>query len=345
MSGVGFSHSDPGLTRSSIGMMIGGSATMRSSPSTSSARLANTRVLSRVRALATISSVTLASSLLTRLTRTALLTILSSIPASRCSYHASRVPHPGGPAHPVPVLGDPGHDHGTAVGRGEAAVAAHDLEARRQPLHVPLPRAGEGLVEIVDVEEHPPFRRAEQAEVRQVGVTAQLHGDPGDRGCRQVGCHDQRGAPVEREGGDQHPPVPDRDQLRHPARRPAPRAARSGRDGPARAPTGRGSTVAPAPGRPGPWRCARLRSGAPAARSTRTGRPPARVARSSGESGCAGLSITPPAARYLHGKGRAAQRESQTVAAWPSGGAVPVTLAFPERRPARRDADPAGEVF
>ena len=91
MSGAGFSHSDPGLTRSSIGMMIGGSATMRSSPSTSSVRLANTRMLSRVLALATISSFALASSLVTRLIRTSLRTILSSIPASRCWYHASRL--------------------------------------------------------------------------------------------------------------------------------------------------------------------------------------------------------------------------------------------------------------
>ena len=219
MSGVGSSHSDPGRTRSSIGMMTGGSATMRSSPSTSSARLANTRVLSRVLALAAISSIARASLLPTRLTRTSLRTSLSSIPASKCSYHASRLPIPAARRIRLRYSCDPGHDDGAAVGRGEAAVASHDLEAGREPLHVPLPRAGERLVEVVDVEQHLPLGRAEQAEVRQVGVTAQLHGDPAYRGRRQVGRHDQRGAPVEGERRDQHPPVADRDQVGYPARR------------------------------------------------------------------------------------------------------------------------------
>src|SRR5271170_8105368 len=127
--------------------------------------------------------------------------------------------HPGGPAHPAPVFLDPGHDHGAAVVREEAAVTPHDLKARRQALHVPLPRSREGLVEIVDVEQHPPLGRAEQAEIRQVSVTAQLHGDPRHRGRRQVGRHDQRPAPVERERRGQHPPVADRDQFGYPGRR------------------------------------------------------------------------------------------------------------------------------
>src|SRR5580700_5185932 len=130
-----------------------------------------------------------------------------------------QAPHPGGPAHPAPVFPDPGHDHGAAVLRREAAVTSHDLEARRQPLHVPLPRSREGLVEIVDVEQHPPLGRAEQAEIRQVGVTAQLHGDPGHRGGRQVGRHDQRRTPVERERRGEHPPVADRNQFGYPGRR------------------------------------------------------------------------------------------------------------------------------
>src|SRR5262249_49359814 len=161
-----------------------------------------TRVLSRVLALAAISSIARASPLPIRLMRTSWRTSLSSIPASKCSYHASRLPipaarrirsrysltpsmttarrsagetpasppldrpgpplahpldahllaaqleqhpglevlvprvqapHPGGPAHPVPVFLTPLHDHGAAVGRREAAVAAHDLEAGREP--------------------------------------------------------------------------------------------------------------------------------------------------------------------------------------------------------------------
>ena len=128
-------------------------------------------------------------------------------------------PDPGGLAHPVPVLRDPGHDHGAPVGRGEAAVAPHDLEAGRETLHVPFPRPGQGLVEIVDIEQHPPFGGAEQTEVRQMGVTAHLHRHARHRGRCQIGRHDQRGAPVERERRDQHPPVPDGHQLGNPALR------------------------------------------------------------------------------------------------------------------------------
>jgi hypothetical protein len=92
MSEAGFSQSDPGWIRSSIGTMTGGSATMRNSPSISPARLANTRVLSRVLALATICSTAWPSVLPTRSARTSLRTSSSSIPASKCSYQASRLP-------------------------------------------------------------------------------------------------------------------------------------------------------------------------------------------------------------------------------------------------------------
>ena len=160
-----------------------------------------------------------ASFLLTRLTRTSLRTRLSSIAGFEVVVPRAQAPHPGGLAHPVPVLSDPGHHDRAPVGRGKATVTSHDLETGREALDVPFPRAGQGLVEIVDVENHPALGRAEQAEVRQVRVTAQLHGHPRCRGSRQVGCHDQRGAPVERERRHQHPPVTDGHQLRHPARR------------------------------------------------------------------------------------------------------------------------------
>ena len=57
---------------------------------------------------------------------------------------------------------------------GEPAVAAGDLKARGQPLHIPLPRAGQGLVEVVDVEHQLPLGGGEHPEVRQVRVTADL---------------------------------------------------------------------------------------------------------------------------------------------------------------------------
>ena len=65
--------------------------------------------------------------------------------------------HVRGRAHHFPVLADGGHDDRAPIGRGEAAVATEDLDARGQTLHVPLPRPGQRLVEVVDVEHQPPL--------------------------------------------------------------------------------------------------------------------------------------------------------------------------------------------
>jgi hypothetical protein len=66
--------------------------------------------------------------------------------------HGREVPH-GGPVG----LADAAHDR-TAGLVVEPAIAGGDLEAGRQPLDVPLERAGQGLVEVVQVEDEPPFR-------------------------------------------------------------------------------------------------------------------------------------------------------------------------------------------
>ena len=130
-----------------------------------------------------------------------------------------QVAHPGGLLHPRPVfLGHGQHDRAPLCG-SEPAVAAGDLEARGQPLHVPLPRAGQGLVEVVDVEHQLPLGGGEHPEVRQVRVTADLDVQTGAGGGGQVGGHDQRGAPVERERRHQHPAVTDGNQLGDPAYR------------------------------------------------------------------------------------------------------------------------------
>ena len=130
-----------------------------------------------------------------------------------------QVAHPGGLLHPRPIiLGHRKHDRAPLSG-SEPAVTASDLKTRRQPLHIPLPRAGQGLVEVVDVEHHLPLRRGEHPEVRQVRVTADLGVQAGAGGGRQVGGHDQRGAPIERERRHQHPAVTDGNQLRHPGYR------------------------------------------------------------------------------------------------------------------------------
>ena len=100
---------------------------------------------------------------------------------------------------------------------GEPVVPSRHGQAGGQPLDVPLERAGQGLVEIVDVEDQPPLRRGERPEIGQVRIPAQLHPKPRRGSCGQIRRHRQRGPPVEGERGYQHPPVPDRHQLRHPA--------------------------------------------------------------------------------------------------------------------------------
>ena len=128
-----------------------------------------------------------------------------------------QVAHRGSLPHPGPVLrGHRQHDRAPLRGR-EPAIPAGDLETRGQPLHVPLPRARQRLVEIVDVEHQLPLGGGEHPEVRQVRVAANLDRQPGARGGGQVGGHDQRGTPVERERRHQHPAVTDRNQLRNPA--------------------------------------------------------------------------------------------------------------------------------
>ena len=70
-----------------------------------------------------------------------------------------------------------GQDHPPAIGGREAPIASGDLEAGHQPLHVPLPGAGQRLVEVVDVEDQTAFGRSEHAEVGEMGITTALHGD------------------------------------------------------------------------------------------------------------------------------------------------------------------------
>ena len=97
----------------------------------------------------------------------------------------------------------------------EAVVARGDQHAHGQALDVPLPRPGQRLVEVVDVEHQPPLGRGEHAEVRQVRVAAALHRQSRARRRRQVAGHDQRRAAVERERRDEHAPVADRHELGH----------------------------------------------------------------------------------------------------------------------------------
>ena len=85
------SRSATSATRSPIGMISGGSATMRSSPSISSVRFAKTRAWSRVRAFARSCSTSAASFLPRRFSLTSARTNSITWLTSTESYHASSV--------------------------------------------------------------------------------------------------------------------------------------------------------------------------------------------------------------------------------------------------------------
>ena len=90
--------------------------------------------------------------------------------ASRREPRHQRAVRPGGLEHAA-----------FAVALRQSAFAPRDRDARHQSLEIPLPRARERLVEIVDVEDQAPLGRAEDAEVRKVGIAAALNVEAGTR--------------------------------------------------------------------------------------------------------------------------------------------------------------------
>jgi hypothetical protein len=127
--------------------------------------------------------------------------------------HVDR-PHAGEAVHRLLVADDRRPGRVRALRGTEVLVAPGDLGADREPLDVPLPRARQRLVEVVDVEDHPAVRGREAAEVADVGVAAQLDDDAAGRRPDQVGRHDGRRPAQERERRHGHPLVADRDEPR-----------------------------------------------------------------------------------------------------------------------------------
>jgi hypothetical protein len=77
-------------------------------------------------------------------------------------------------AHRLPVGAAHGRHRAAPVAGAEPRVACCHRDARAEALHVPLPRPREGLVEVVQVEDELAVRCREPAEVRHVGVAAEL---------------------------------------------------------------------------------------------------------------------------------------------------------------------------
>ena len=142
--------------------------------------------------------------------------VCMSSSTSAVAYHTCEVGHSGEPGHRLSVFAEKVQQHALAFLDGVAVVAPGDGEAGGQALDVPLPWPGKGLVEVVDAEDQPPFRRREHTEVQEVGIAADLHGDPGPRRAGEVVGHQQRRTSIERERRHQHPAVADRHQLWHP---------------------------------------------------------------------------------------------------------------------------------
>ena len=196
---------------SSIGTISGGSLTILRLPSTTVVSFENARMLSFDRVLARLRSNTFRRFRLICCgdQRRDRLEVDAGVPDVEVR-HPPEVPDrlPVGARH-RPV------DHLPLL-RVEAAVAAGDGEAGDQPLDVPLERAGQRLVEVVDAEDQPPVGRAERTEVRQVRIAAELHVQARPRDARQIGRHRVRRAAIEGERRDEHAPVADRHELLDP---------------------------------------------------------------------------------------------------------------------------------
>ncbi len=118
--------------------------------------------------------------------------------------------------HPAAVLADRRGDDPAPALASQPELPRGDLDARRHPLDVPLPRPRQRLVEVVGTEDQPPVGRREAAEVVDVGVAADLDHEARVRRRGEVGRHHRGGAAVEGEGRGGHPPVADRQQLGDP---------------------------------------------------------------------------------------------------------------------------------
>jgi hypothetical protein len=109
------------------------------------------------------------------------------------------------------------HDRVLAGVLGQAVLAPGDPDAGRQPPHVPFPRAGVGLVEVVEVEDQVALRRGVEAEVAKVGVAADDRLDAGAGQGGEVLGHERGPAAQERVRRGHHAPDAKGDQAFEPA--------------------------------------------------------------------------------------------------------------------------------
>ena len=211
-----------------MGWMRGGSLMMRRSPSTMCVSLSSACMLSRVRALATWPRPACGHA-----GRSGLHLLEQSLGVE------ARVPdiqigHPGELTHRRPVAPDDAQHTPlrslTEYPLSRPAIAK--LAASRFTSH----SHGPGSVSSKSFMSNTSRRSGERehTEVHEVRVAAQLRREPRAGRVGQVAGHDQRRAPIEGERRDQHPPVPDRHELRALASRPGSPAVPPGQAGCAR---------------------------------------------------------------------------------------------------------------
>ena len=85
--------------------------------------------------------------------------------------------HFGEGPHVRAVAARGGNRRVTAVAVAQTVGAGRKDQRRHEPLDIPLPRRGQRLVEVVDIENQPALRRSETAEIHQMSVAARLNMD------------------------------------------------------------------------------------------------------------------------------------------------------------------------
>ena len=95
----------------------------------------------------------------------------------------------------------------------EAVVTAGQHETGGQAFHIPFPGRREGLVQVVDVEDHAPFGGRESPKIQQMTVAACLHAYPGCGRAGQVRRHVERCPAIKGKRRLQHAAVANRDEL------------------------------------------------------------------------------------------------------------------------------------
>jgi hypothetical protein len=95
-------------------------------------------------------------------------------------------------------------------------MAASNHETGRQAFEVPLPRAGQRLVEVVQIEHDVALRCGEEAEVGQMGIAARLDVQAAPRNRGEVLGHHRRRTAQKREWRARHPAVSNRHEVRQP---------------------------------------------------------------------------------------------------------------------------------